>query len=230
MKGTVDKKKLRLLPEILPDPSPDLTPGGPRQRVLARVSRLSALAAAVATAQSGCSADKPGNGGTTPPTVEIPGTSGTAVAVDNPTSHPTSAPTNNNATNVPQIPSGYAVVDPMPPPAVCMGVAPTIQAKATWKAKKGGFSIEVKLSKPGRADASYRTNEEPSAWDATLPAKQVAADTVTLTLEPTAGAKYAGARVPTTCSRGDAHLQIELDLSQAPSANAAIPVTLSDTW
>jgi len=199
------------------------------------MSRLSALAAAMATAQTGCSGEQPVASGATQPVVDIPGTSGTAVAIQNPTSVPTATQPPTPATNVPVLPStGYAVVDPMPPPAVCQGVSSSIQATATWKARKGGgFSIEVKLGKPGRADASYKAGATlGTAYAAKLTSQQIAADSAALTLEPDAGKSnsYYSLQVPVNCNKGPAHVSVELDASKPPAANAAVPVTLYDSW
>jgi hypothetical protein len=181
-----EKKHLRLMPEVLPDPTPVLTPGGPRQRTLATMNRLGALAAAVAVLQSGC-----GDGNT----------------------------------------GGYGVVDPMPAPAQCMGVAETIQATAVWKAKEGGgFVVELTLSKPGRADASYVAGEQVSSWNGKITAAQVTADSAVITIEPPAGEPNANALVGVTCTQGAGHVFAALDVSAPPVAGAAVPVRLEDQF
>lgn len=233
-----DKRPLRLLNEVLPDPTPPAEPGNARQRVLASVSRLGALAAAMASMQGGCSGEQSG-GTAAGPSVDIPGTSGTGgpVATSSDTGGPAATASKPppkataTATNAPDIPTGYAVVDPMPPPATCLGVAPTIQATARWKAAGGGaLVVEVKLSKPGRSDATYGGSSAVSAWGAKLAGQQVAADSVVLTIEPQSGSTQASIQVPLQCSQGPAHLSIQLDLSGKPAAQGAVPVTLRDTY
>jgi hypothetical protein len=75
------KKRLKLLPEVLPAPPPP-SALGPRQRTLNNLGRLAALATAAA-ALGGCDE------------------------------------------------SGYSVVDPLPAPTRCAGLARTVQAKLT---------------------------------------------------------------------------------------------------
>lgn len=50
---------------------------------------------------------------------------------------------------------GYGVVDPMPSPALCPGVAATIKATAAWIDTPAGRRLEVILARPTRADASF---------------------------------------------------------------------------
>lgn len=127
--------------------------------------------------------------------------------------------------------SAYGVVDPMPPPAQCMGMAGTITATAVWKAKEGGgLVIELTLGKPGRVDASYLAEEAGSESSAKIIAKQISADSVVLTLEPEPGATSAGVQIGAQCNQGKGHVSAHLNLAAPPAAGQEVPVLLSDTW
>jgi hypothetical protein len=61
---------------------------------------------------------------------------------------------------------GYAVVDPMPAPSRCPGVASTVKGTAAWIDTPAGRRVEVLLSRPTRADASFGDpkNARPHRW------------------------------------------------------------------
>src|SRR5690349_13639954 len=123
-------RRLKLMNEVLPDPTPQ-GPGSPRQRTMQHLQKLLAVAASGATA-AGCSnnpTQKP-----TEPTVEIPGTSVSVNSTPSGSAIATQLPPKASASQEPEPPGvGYGVVDPMPPPARCPGLSQTIAATATWK-------------------------------------------------------------------------------------------------
>jgi hypothetical protein len=61
---------------------------------------------------------------------------------------------------------GYAVVDPMPPPARCPGVAGTIKGTATWIDTPAGRRIEVLLERPTAPGTGFGDpkNASPHRW------------------------------------------------------------------
>lgn len=180
------KRKLGLLSEILPDPTPS-GGGSPRQRTLATMNRLGAMAATVAMLQ-GCSQD----GGGSP---------------------------------------AYGVVDPMPPPAQCAGVASSITATAKWKAgENGAFTVEVTLSKPGRADAAYTPGDPSNVYGGKVTGTDIKPDAVKVTLTKDPESKSLYFALAATCQQGAGHVALQLDLSAPPTADAEIPVTLTDSW
>lgn len=126
--------------------------------------------------------------------------------------------------------SGYGVVDPMPVPSRCIGVAAGIKASAAWKQGDGGLVIELTLSKPTQADASYNTTDKPDISGMTVTSVDVKDGAMTLTLTPTAqGASYFWLNIAIACAAGPAHINVNLTPGTA-SAGAAIPVTLSDQY
>jgi len=61
----------------------------------------------------------------------------------------------------PPEPTGYAVVDPMPPPARCAGFSKTISVSSTWKNE---HTLELTLSKSSMANASYDARRKPEVY------------------------------------------------------------------
>src|SRR5436190_21723735 len=116
---TEGKKKLpvlasatkSVLPEVLPDPRRPKELSAPRNRTVAHMQRLLATAAAVGVATVSCGKEK----AATDPSGEHKGCGKKGSSSGDQTSS-----------------SGYAVVDPMPPPALCPDVAPTVKATATF--------------------------------------------------------------------------------------------------
>ncbi|MEP7124768.1 MAG: hypothetical protein ABJE95_27820 [Byssovorax sp.] len=131
-----EKRRLRLMNEVLPEPAPS-GEGSPRQRTLANMQRLLALAAAGAALGAGCS--KPTEPSTiTTPSAESASTTAAPSASAPPSAAPTTVatapPTTAPAASVVVAPSastrpppppphvtavpvrGYGVVDPLPRP------------------------------------------------------------------------------------------------------------------
>lgn len=183
----------------------------------------------MAAAQAGCSGQQSPTG----PTVEIP-TSGPVVTVN--TAPSASAdplvPPKASATATPDDPNmiGYGVVDPMPPPASCTGLAQTIAAGAVWKKDKSDMVLELKLGRPGRADGQYVTTEKPSVYGAKLLSSKVSVDTVSLRLLPDANARSIQVSVAASCSQGPSHVAIFLDTSQPPKSGAPVATSASDSY
>ena len=185
------KRRLGMLPEVLPVPTQGLGQGSPRQRTMRTMERLLTAAAASALI-GGCSNNK---GGGDP---------------------------------------GYGVVDPMPPPARCPGVAASIAVKATWTEGQAGLVVELRLSKPGRPDASYAAQETPQVSQGKVINSSVDAGAMVLQIAPDPQAAYVYVNVAATCSEGPAHVAIQLDLtttSQAPpKAGDAVTFTVNDSY
>lgn len=140
---TDDKRRLRLLPEVLPDPTRGVATGSVRERTLRHMNRLLALAATSATLGA-CS-----NGrmtGDNAPSVDpgpdpTPVGRGLEVVV-------------GFADRPPGRQGGYEVVDPVPLPALRLPqIARTIRASATWKSPS---TFRLRLGEPrGWAGAEY---------------------------------------------------------------------------
>ncbi|MEZ4374067.1 MAG: hypothetical protein R3B07_24820 [Polyangiaceae bacterium] len=161
MENRPKKRRLGLLPEVLPAPPP---PGklNPRERTLKSLGRLAAAAAAAASL-SACKETGCGS-------------------------------------------SGYAVVDPMPPPAQCEGLVATISAVTGWDPSG---NIKLRLSKPTMAGATYKL---PGATDAGADAQAAPSASAAPGASPSASATPSASAAP----------------SAAPSASTASPNAGSD--
>ena len=82
---------------------------------------------------------------------------------------------------------GYAVVDPMPPPARCPGVAATITGKATWIDTPAGRRLEVILTPPTRAGSSFGDPKNAAAHRWVESAELTPEGTLRIVLAPSPG-------------------------------------------
>ncbi len=215
-----------LMNEVLPAPSGPFGDASPRSRTLAKMERLLSLAATSA-AIGGCS-----NGATpTPPIVDIPpvGSAGPSIVAGTNTAPP---PVKTVATMEPRPdpPIGYAVVDPLPPPAVCAGVAPTVKATATWKQDASGLVVEIALGKPGFAGSSYVVGSPPTAYGGKIIHTKAAADSMLVRVAPSAGTTSIGLSVAVQCAPGQSHLNVNVELKGAGKAGATLGAALYDRW
>ena len=215
-------RKLRLLPEVLPDPTAKAAHGSPRARTVRHMQRLLAMAAA--TSAFACTKDgEPGirNDETTKKPKTDPTVTATATATA--TETPTASATIPDPTTGP----GYGVVDPMPPPAKCSGAAASIKAVGTWKAG----SIEVRLPKPTMPDTKFDRKAPPSASGGKITSTTWAGDDLVLQVVPDAGSTYVSIYTSVSCTAGPEHVAVELDLSKpTKTPGTAVPITLYDQY
>jgi hypothetical protein len=218
---SMDKRRLKLLPEVLPDPTAARGPGSPRQRTLEHMKRLLTVSAAMSAAV-GCSKEdqvavrpedpskmkKVNKAEPEPTTTTTTTASGTSTV-------PTTTPT-----------PSYAVVDPLPPPA-CSGLASTITASATWKTAGGATFIELKLAKPGRADGKYEKVTTTNVYGGKLLSYVEAGNSVTAQVVPDASSKSVYVYVPIACSTGKERIYASIAF---PSAGGALSVVLTDLF
>lgn len=197
-----------VLPEVLPDPrAARARAAGPRQRTVAHMHRMLATAAALGIAlgcgkttgpkaapgdKRGCGGDKAGGGG------ELGGSSGDMSS------------------------SGYAVVDPMPPPAHCPGIADAIAATAT----REGDVVVVRFPLPSnRADYKYMTDSPAYAYDATVVSSAVKDGAIVVTLRPESGVRRFGVSVKGFCDAGPSTISADVSWE---GDGGALTVLLND--
>lgn len=218
----------KLMSEVLPAPSAPFGGASPRARTLAKMERLLSLAATSAAIGGCSSASSPAQ-----PVVDIPpaGSGGPlVVAGTNTTPPPPKA--SASATDEPSLdgPIGYAVVDPLPPPAICAGVAPTIKATATWKQDKSGMVIELALPKPGFSGSSYVVGSPPMVYGATVLHTKAAADSVLLRLAPSPGTTNVGVSLVVQCPPGQSKVSVNIEVKGPGQAGATLGTSLYDRW
>jgi hypothetical protein len=206
------KRRLGMMPEVLPAPSNHSLSGSPRQRTVRTMERL--LAAAAATALLASCSSNHGSGAS--------GSGASGAGAGGAGAGGTSSSSGG----------GYGVVDPLPPPARCEGVAATIQATAVWKdAKDGsGLIVELQLPKPGQTDASYDETRPPSVAGATLVSSTNTAGALTLELAPIGGTLSATVKLSVTCADGLGHLDVALESAGGSTPKAGDPVKVSGVY
>lgn len=215
----------KLLPEVLPDPTLHGAPGGPRQRTLHRLLTLAATGATLGA----CSKTPTSHDGASTAVGQPEGTVATVEVAPPTDAGDDSAPVPSRVTSAqptataPPPPTGYAVVDPMPPPARCAGLAQTVHASARWR----GGVIEVRLPKPTLSGATYNGGEPPRAWSGTLKHHAVTASSAVLDLVVPSGATNAGAMIAATCPQGVQHVNIIVSAAGGGPLKPGTPLRVS---
>ncbi len=217
----MSNRRLKLLPEVLPPPNA-ASSSSPRARTTERLAALVAIAAA-----SACSREDP---------VSIRPEDPTKMKKANTNPDPTTTATTTTTapsattvtpTSVPTPPS-YMVVDPLPPPAMCAGLAATIKASAAWKTGATGSFLELKLDKPGLAGAKYgKTPLTTPVYGGKLLSIAPAGDGLVVQVVPDGSAKYVYVYVSASCPAGTERVYAEMTFT---STGGPVKVTLSDVY
>lgn len=216
------KRKLKLMSEVLPDPTANRGPGSPRQRTLEHMRRLLAVSVA-ATAALGCSKEDQ-------PAIrpEDPSKMKKANPEPEPTTVTTTSPSVTSTVPTTSPTPTYAVVDPLPPPAACPGLAASIKASAAWKSVDGGAFLELKLPKPGRADAKYgKTPTTTPVYGGKLLSISASGGGVTVQVVPDAGSKDVYVYIEAECSTGTERVYASMSFT---GPGSPISVVLSDVF
>jgi uncharacterized protein GlcG (DUF336 family) len=124
--------------------------------------------------------------------------------------------------------TGYAVVDPIPPPSVCPQAASQIHATATWKAQPTGLAVVVSLAKgKGPDQISYGPGSTPSGYGATVITSSGPGNTMRIVLTPNPKQTAVSIGLPALCNGRPISISLALDLLKPPKAGDAVPITLS---
>lgn len=207
------KRKLRILPEVLPTPGPAPT-SRPRERTVARMRTLLA-AAATTSAAFGCSRreaeapigpDPKGTIKKIEKEDEVVNVKDAATPLPDPTDDP-----------------GYGVVDPMPPPPECPGLAATVKATVAWKTDPSGKYVELLLPKPTMSGSEWVKSVPPTAYGGKITKHGFTGSDVYVRVVPDAGSTYAYVYVAAKCSTGEERVYATVDLS-----SGSPKVTLND--
>jgi hypothetical protein len=224
------KKKLELLPEVLPEPKRTASgDGGVRARTLVHMQRLLAAAAAGGTL-AGCTREGSLQD-------DHHATTGGSAVPTAPSGAHLDLPDAGNWTVVPPVPpptstttsTGYAVVDPVPPPAACPGLATEIHATARWKKSAGG-SVVVEVVLPastGLDTVAYGGGGDVSVYGGTLSSAPSPGSSQSFLVEPNPGVSSVSVSVSLKCNARPATLSLGLDVSGGRVIGAPVPVTVS---
>ena len=223
----MQKRRLEMLPEVLPKPEKLAPRGDVRARTMQHMQRMVATATALGAAASCAKSDT-----TTTQTVTVPSASTTAPATATATTPPhASATATATATTVPTVSgppdTGYAVVDPMPMPSRCQGAAGASRATASFvqQGKDLVLKINVKLG----GGATWNGN---SLTPYAGVVKNVSANATKDTLDIILPATTSGVGIPVHCPAGDATVSAEIaSLPAKPKVGDSPAVSLYDrSW
>jgi hypothetical protein len=202
-----------VMPEVLPDPRHARATSSPRARTMAHMQRLIATAAALGVT-TGASALELGCGKTT----KVPGESDDAGGTG------AKPPDTGNT-------SGYAVVDPMPPPAHCAGVAKLVRASAKFvKQANGELYLEVRFPNPvGRDDFKYN-NKVATSYGGTVSSTAQKPDAVFVVVKPDANATNATITVKGNCNAGPSSVMAHVTWTGPITEKTAPTISLDDMY
>jgi hypothetical protein len=232
MNETPKNRRLQVMPEVLP--APTITKSGAsssvRNQTLSHMQRLLATVAAIPLA----SCTRTDTQGTQ--TVTIPSAS-TSTAQDTSTATQGSLlppPTNTAPTAKPTATApdmGYAVVDPMPAPARCMGLAAASKASATFK-KQGGtlvleFTFTLPTSGPSWTGTTFQAGQKPGSWAGTMVSSRVVGATMIVTVNVSPGSTSSGVSIPIDCAAGVGSVGINASFTTV-AENAKVTLSLHD--
>ncbi len=224
------RRDKKLLPEVLPAPTTSRASGSPRQRTLGHMNRLLAMAATGA-ALGACEKPAPREQGSTIVNVPQPTETGSSVADDTPPPRDsaTPRPVDPDPPDDPPEPTGYAVVDPMPPPARCAGLASTVTAKTKWQS---ATLLQVDLAAPRMQSANYVPSEAPQVWGGKLKKKTLTKTRVTLVIEVPKNSTGVSASIAAICPSGAQHVSISITAPGGGPIAKGTPtsVYLGDAW
>ena len=115
---------------------------------------------------------------------------------------------------------GYAVVDPMPAPALCRGLATATTTTAAFKKDATGIYLELTATLPTGTTWSGTTfvaGQTPSPWSGSVISAQVTASKATIKLRPTAGSQNIGVQLSITCSAGAGSIAFNATFPASPT-------------
>jgi hypothetical protein len=210
------KKRLQLMPEVLPAPTRATTTADVRNRTLMHMQRLLATAAVIPLAADCTKTDTQGS-----QSVTIPSASESASAqstVQGSLLPPKETPTAKPTVTAPDM--GYAVVDPMPAPALCRGLATATNTTAVFKKDAGGLYLEITATLPTGSSwtgTTFVAGQSPSPWSGTIVSSQITANKATVKMRPTAGSTNIGVQLSITCSAGGGSIAFNATYPASPT-------------
>jgi hypothetical protein len=205
------------MPEVLPAPTRAQTTGSVRIRTLAHMQRLVAATAVLPLAGACTKSDTQGSQSVTIPSASAsastPGTVEGSL-LPPPKETATAKPT----ATAPDM--GYAVVDPMPAPALCRGLANATTSAAVFKKDAGGIYLELTATLPmgsAWAGTTFVPGQSPSPWSGTVVSSQVTTNKATVKMRPTAGSQNIGVQLSIMCSAGPGSIAFNATFTASPT-------------
>ena len=210
------KKRLQLMPEVLPAPTRAAATTSVRIRTLGHMQRLLATAAALPMAGACTKTDTQGSQSVTIPSASA--SASTQATVEGSLLPPKETATAKPTATAPDM--GYAVVDPMPAPALCRGLATATTTTAVFKKDAGGIYLELTATLPTGTTwtgTTFVAGQSPSPWSGTIISSQVTATKATVKMRPTAGSQNIGVQLSISCSAGAGSIAFNATFPAAPT-------------
>ncbi len=218
----MDNRRLKILPEVLPAPTKAPTSNDVRGRTLAHMQRLLATTAAMLPLTDCTKSDTQGS-----QTVTIPSASSSATSESSahgtllvPTA--TATPTAKATATAPDM--GYAVIDPMPAPARCLGLANATRTSAVFVRDPGGLLLEFSATLPsgGAWAGTTFTPNGASAWSGTIVTQRITGLSAVARVKVTAGNTSAGVSFSITCAAGPGSIAITSTFTDPPTESTKV--------
>lgn len=114
------------------------------------------------------------------------------------------------AAALPACGSGYGVVDPMPPPAVCPGADRTITASAQFAAHGAGEILVAVQLQPAQLDGFTYVDDEPLATGGTVVTHGRIGSAYEARIRLDAGVTTATLQVPFSCTSGKDGVTVQM--------------------
>lgn len=219
------------MPEVLPAPT-RASSSDVRGRTVAHMQRLLAGAAAIPLA----ACTKEDTQGTQTVTIPVASASASATApatIEGSLLPPPSATATATAVATAPHDMGYAVVDPMPAPARCMGLAAASKSSASFKRDGAGVLLEIAVTLPTTgpqwAGAQFDTSNKPSPWSGTLVSSNIVAHTAVVKIKPSPNTTNLGVSLPISCSAGTGSISITAMFTDtAPTTSTKVTLNTHD--
>jgi len=220
-------RRLQIMPEVLPAPTKVTPSAGVRGRTVAHMQRLLAAASALPLADAACTKSD-----TQTTTVTIPPQSSVSAqsTVEGSLLPPPKVTASATATTPPQD-YGYAVVDPMPAPARCMGLAGASKTTASFKQVAGGVALELVVTLPSGAawaGSAFDTTQRPSPWSGTLVSSQITSHAATVRIKAPQGATSVGLSLAISCAAGSGSIAVTASFADPPTTSTKVTLSTQD--
>ncbi len=198
-------------------------PSVSRGRTLAHMHQMLAATAAV-----GCSRADVQTVTLTPlPTVPASATEGTVSPAPLP---PTASATVASPPTAPTaIPSGYLVVDMLPAPARCLGLASATKASARFHASSAGPVLEIVVTLPSTGNLSgSKWDGTASAWSGQAQSSSFHGPVATVRVKPATGTTSLGISLGVSCGAAGSGAIAVTATFAGPAAGTSASLTLQD--
>jgi hypothetical protein len=115
---------------------------------------------------------------------------------------------------------GYAVVDPMPAPARCNGLAAATTTIGAFKKDAGGLYFELTATLPTGttwAGTTFTQGSTPSAYPGTVLSSQVTSNKATVKIRPSPSMTSVGVQLSVSCPAGPGSISVTASFSATPT-------------